>query len=196
MKITCVLGSPRTNGNSATLTRYMLQQFERRGANVEAFEINKLNYRGCQGCMACKTKLDTCGLHDDITPILERVKNSDVLIVASGVYYGNVTSQAKAFLDRIYSFYVPEFYLKEESQRSRLTPGKKLVFVLTQGNSDESQFADIYSSYERLIRIHGFQQNYQLRACGISSPADLQARPELFAQASEIVNDICDNSLK
>jgi len=191
MNITCVLGSPRTNGNSATLTRYMLQQFEQRGANVQAFEINKLNYRGCQGCMACKTTLETCGLRDDITPILERVKNSDVLIVASGVYYGNVTSQAKAFLDRIYSFYVPEFYLKDESQRSRLTPGKKLIFVLTQGNSDESLFADIYSSYERLIRIHGFQQNYQLRACGISSPADIQARPELFAQVDAIVNDIC-----
>ena len=191
MKITCILGSPRTNGNSATLTRYMLQQFERRGANVQSFEINKLNYRGCQGCMACKTTLDRCGLRDDITPILETVKITDVLMVASGVYYGNVTSQAKAFLDRIYSFYVPEFYLKDESQRSRLTPGKKLIFVLTQGNPDESLFADIFPNYARLIATHGFQQNYQLRACGISSPADLQARPELFAQADAIVNDIC-----
>ncbi|CAO0823653.1 hypothetical protein DFAR_3820007 [Desulfarculales bacterium] len=65
-----------------------------------AFALNKLDYKGCQACYRCKTKLDRCALDDCLTPVLQAVAECDLLIVASPIYYGEVSSQTKAFIDR------------------------------------------------------------------------------------------------
>jgi len=43
------------------------------GAETREFALNKLSYRGCQACYACKKRLDRCGLNDDLTQVLEAV---------------------------------------------------------------------------------------------------------------------------
>jgi len=86
-------------------------------------------HTGCQACYACKTKLDRCILKDDLTPVLEAVKNSDVLVIATPTYYGDVSGQLKCFMDRTYSYLKPDYITN--SQPSRLAPGKKLVFIIT-----------------------------------------------------------------
>ena len=58
MRIICLLGSPRVKGNSAALAKRFCETAEKLGAKIQTFELNKLNYRDCQACMACKTKLD------------------------------------------------------------------------------------------------------------------------------------------
>jgi len=45
--------------------------------------------------MACKTKLDNCALEDDLTEVLDAVRETDVLVLASPVYYGDLSSQLK-----------------------------------------------------------------------------------------------------
>ncbi len=52
MKLVCLLGSPKPKGNSAFLAKRFCAAAEDRGAAVETFGLNKLNYRGCQACMA------------------------------------------------------------------------------------------------------------------------------------------------
>ena len=49
MKIVSLLGSPRTGGNSATITRHFLNTAQKMGAEVCSYELNRLTYRGCQG---------------------------------------------------------------------------------------------------------------------------------------------------
>ena len=107
MKIVCLLGSPREKGNSAIVANRFCATAERLGAGVQVFALNKLEYRGCQACMACKTKLDHCVLEDDLTEVLEAVRETDVLVLASPVYYGDLSSQMKGFIDRSYSYLAP-----------------------------------------------------------------------------------------
>jgi multimeric flavodoxin WrbA len=97
MKIVCLLGSPRSEGNSATIARRFLEAAESLGAESRTFELNRLAYRGCQGCYACKTSLDRCVVNDDLTEVLQAVKDADVVIYASGVHYGDLTAQLKLF---------------------------------------------------------------------------------------------------
>ena len=87
--------------------------------------------------MACKTKRDTCILEDDLAPVLNAVKEADLLVLASPVYFGDLSGQMKCFFDRTYSYINPDF-------SSRVPPGKKAVMVLVQANPDEAQFADIF----------------------------------------------------
>ena len=95
MKVTCLLGSPREKGNSAALAKKFCKTAESLGASIRTVSLNTLNFRGCQGCMACKTKLDKCALEDDLTEVLEAIRETDVLVLASPVYYWDVSSQLK-----------------------------------------------------------------------------------------------------
>ena len=106
MKIACLLGSPRERGNSAAIANRFCETAEKLGSEIQTFTLNSLEYSGCQGWMACKTKLDRCILEDGLTAVLEAVHETDVLLPAPPIYFRDVTSQLKAFLDRTFSFLV------------------------------------------------------------------------------------------
>ena len=109
MKIVSLLGSPRPHGNSTAITRRFQDTAANLGAEVRTFELNRLVYRGCQGCCACKQSLDHCILNDDLTEVLNTVAEADVVVLASPVYYGDVSAQLKGFIDRTYSYLKPDY---------------------------------------------------------------------------------------
>lgn len=183
-KIVCVLGSPRLQGNSAAIAKRFCEEAEKLGASVETFPLNKLSYRGCQGCMACKTKLDRCVLKDDLAQVLDAVREADVLVMASPVYYGDVSSQLKAFIDRTFSYLVPNF--ATDPNPCRLRPGKKLVFVLAQAQPDEKLFADIYPRYESFFKWYGFDGTHLIRCAGAQAPGEAEKRADVMDRASEL----------
>ena len=112
--------------------------------------------------MACKTKLDRCALEDDLTLVLDAVREADAVVLASPVYYWDVSAQVKAFLDRTFSYLVPNFHTSPKP--SRLEPGKKFVLILTQGYPDEDKFNDIFPKYDHFFRSYGFDETHLIRA--------------------------------
>ncbi|HEY6872984.1 MAG TPA: flavodoxin family protein [Geobacteraceae bacterium] len=181
MKIVSLLGSPRSKGNSAAIACRFTETAAKFGAETKTYELNRLAYRGCQGCYACKKGLDRCGLQDDLTEVLAAVQEADVVVFASAVYYGDVTAQLKGFIDRCFSFLKPDYLTNP--QPTRLSP-KKIVMVLTQGNPDEALFADIFPRYEGFLKWMGFSDTRLIRACGIG-PASVDAVPEKVLQQAE-----------
>ena len=187
MKIVSLLGSPRQVGNSATIANHFTKTAESLGAQIRTFELNRLSYRGCQACYACKTGLDRCVLTDDLSEVLAAVQEADVVVLASPVYYGDITSQLKGFIDRTFSYLVPDY--RTNPLPSRLTP-KKLVFVLTQGRPDEGMFADIFPRYQGFLTWMGFEEVRLIRACGIG-PGNIDAVPEqVLRQAEETARSL------
>lgn len=187
-KIVCVLGSPRLQGNSSAIAKRFCQEAETLGASVETFPLNKLSYRGCQGCMACKTKLDRCILEDDLARVLDAVREADVLVMASPVYYGDVSSQLKAFIDRTFSYLTPNF--ATDPNPSRLRPGKKLVFILAQAQPDERLFADIYPRYEGFFKWYGFDGTHLIRCTGVQGKGEAEKRADVMARAAEVARAV------
>jgi len=193
MNIVCLLGSPRPNGNSAAMAGRFCESARRLGGRVQTFRLNELRYRGCQGCMACKTRLERCVLEDDMTQVLEAVRETDLLVAASPVYYGDVSSQMKAFIDRTFSFFVPDYWTNP--RRSRLASGKRLVFVLAQQNPDEQMFTDIFQRYEIYFAFMGFTRRLCIRACGVSEAGAVRARDDVMAVADEAAEEICTGAV-
>lgn len=179
-KIVCLLGSPRINGNSATVAGRFLETAQSLGAETETFVLNRCDFRGCQACWSCKTQSVRCAVNDDLTPVLDAVARTDILLLASPVYFGDVSSQMKAFIDRTYSFLKPDFL--NESVPSRLAPGKQLVFVLSQAQP-ENMFVDIYPKYEFFYQMMGFQNNRLIRACQVGEAGEVNERSDVLEQA-------------
>jgi multimeric flavodoxin WrbA len=188
MKTVCVLGSPRPEGNSGIIAKHFCAAVERQGAEVETFALNKLTYRGCQACMACKTKLDRCVLKDDLTAVLEAVREADLLVMATPVYFSDVPSQMKGFIDRLYSYLVPDY--RTNPVKSRLAPGKKLVFIQVQARPDETKFADIFPRYEEFFKWYGFEERHLLRAWGARELGEVKSQKEVFDRADAIARQI------
>ena len=194
MKITCVLGSPRSKGNSAVMAKRLCETAERMGAQVQTFALSELQYRGCTACMGCKTKSDKCVLQDDLTAALESVREGDVLVMASPVYLWDVTSLLRGFIERTYSYFVPDFATNPNP--SRLKPGKKLVFIQTQGQPGENMFADLFSRIEPIFKRYGFTDNYLLRGLGVRKPGEIATREEVMKKVDETAEKIMSSQKK
>ena len=183
MKVVCVHGSPRTKGNSAAIALKFLDKAEGLGAKTECFHLNTLSYRGCQACYACKTTHDQCILKDDLTPVLAAVKEADVLVLATPTYYGDVSGQLKCFLDRTFSYLKPDYLTN--TKPSRLAPGKKLLFIITQGAPDETMFDHVFPLYDRFFKWYGFAESRLIRACGVGGGGVVEVPKRFMAEAEE-----------
>ncbi len=183
MNIIALLGSPRPEGNSTLLARAFLDACQSLGAAVQSHFLNKMDYQGCQACLGCKTKAQVCILKDDMTPVYDAIRQADVLVLASPVYFGDLSGQLKSAYDRFYAYFEPNF-------ASRLPAGKQAVFILTQGNPDEAQFQDIFPRYEAFMQWLGVQPCHLLRACGLQAPGEVKARPQALQAAVDLARTV------
>ena len=188
MKIVCLLGSPRPKGNSTGMANKFCETAQGLGAEVTAFALNKLRYRGCQACMTCKTKLEKCVLKDDLADVLDAIRDAEVLVLATPIYYSDISSQLKAFIDRTYSYLVPDYATNPNP--CRLDAGKKLVFIEAQGHPDESLFADVFPRYDAIFKWYGFSDSYQIRACGVFQKGDVITREDIMKRIEETAEKI------
>jgi multimeric flavodoxin WrbA len=184
MKVVCLLGSPRKNGNSATVARHFLNCAENLGAETESFYLNGLDFKGCQACNLCKTKFENCALNDDLIPVLEATFNADMVVMASPVYYGDVSAQLKTFIDRTYSYLLPGYIAK--AHPNRLQERKKLVFILTQGHRDPDWFSGILPRYQDLFHWTGFAITHPLRVIDVYSEGDVDRRQDVREKAEAL----------
>ena len=185
MRILCLLGSPRRDGNSSRIAKRFIKTAETLGADVTTYELNLLNFRGCQGCMACKTTRSYCVQKDDLTPILKaiREKEADIYLLSLPIYYGESPGQVKCFMDRCYSFLVPN-YVGNPSP-SRVVPGKKGVLIITQGAPEQAQteFAERQQTW--LKTRFNLDEVHLIRAWEVGAGGIPKGVPDKFLQQAE-----------
>ncbi|MBE0500542.1 MAG: flavodoxin family protein [Desulfuromonadales bacterium] len=188
MKVVAVLGSPRQNSNSSALANRILAKAREQGAQTASYELNSLDYKGCQACYACKLGSECCVLTDDLAVVLDAVAQADVLLIASPVYCTDVTAQLKGFIDRLFSFLVPDYISRRK--KSRFLQNKKLIFILTQGHRDPEQFADILPRYLSIMKWFGFSPAWSLRGVGVYAEGEVLQRSELLQGADRIAAEL------
>jgi len=190
-KVVALLGSPRPQSNSTALAQVFMKTAAELGAECQAFSLYKMKYSGCIACRGCKTTSEECVLRDDLTEALRAIRDADVLILASPVYFGQITGPLKCAYDRMYSF-LPPTYVQPEGPRTRLAPGKHCVIILTQGSPNPEDHADVAKPYEHFCspRWLGFQQTHIIRGLGLGAPGDAEANKELCQQVETLARQL------
>lgn len=96
-----ISGSPRKDGNTEILIKEALEGARSKGAEVEFISLAGKDIRGCVAHPTCGQG-GKCLIDDDMVDIYPKMMEADAIIVGTPIYFGNMTSQTKALLDRTY----------------------------------------------------------------------------------------------
>ena len=108
MNILVLNGSPRPQGETAKMVAAFRQAAEKAGHAVTVMEVCRMNIRGCLACEYCHGKgQGACIQKDDMQAIYAILPETDMLVLASPIYYHNLSGQLKCAIDRFYSALFP-----------------------------------------------------------------------------------------
>ncbi len=107
-----ISSTKRIGGNSDILAKKFRDGALDAGNKVSFISIKDLKMEFCKGCLACQ-KLHRCIINDDINDLLEKIKESDVIVFATPIYYYSVSGQLKTFLDRMNPLYNTDYSFRD-----------------------------------------------------------------------------------
>jgi len=102
MKVVAFNGSARKDGNTALLIKRVLQILESEGFETEMIQLAGEQVRGCNACRICYTaKNKRCVIEEDnVNSYIQKMVDSDGIILGSPVYFSMMSPEMKALIDR------------------------------------------------------------------------------------------------
>lgn len=175
-KIIAFLGSPRRNGNTAKLVEQVIAGAKAAGAEVITYNLNDERIRGCQGCNYCRTH-EGCATQDKLQPMYEQINQAEGIVASFPIYFANISSQSKQWLDRLYPMITDDF--------SPRCPDKKIVTVYSQANGNKEILRGVIESNDRRFSLmFGWKLINSLLSYGSADPNYLVPQ-ELMDKAFE-----------
>lgn len=138
-KILALMGSPRNDSNTEILLDHFLDGARAEGADIVKHRVSDLGLEPCSGCLRCNVLGLCANKKDDWQDFAFSWKEAHGVVLASPVYFHNVTAQTKIVIDRFRSFLHLE--MKEDSYEYGPLPYEPkhaaLIFVQGQPSSDD-----------------------------------------------------------
>lgn len=102
MKVTAFSGSARKDGNTSILVNHALAELEKEGIATELIQLAGSRISGCVACYRCFSDRNRqCAIKDDpVNGYIEKILESDGIIIASPTYFADITPETKALIDR------------------------------------------------------------------------------------------------
>lgn len=113
MKITILNGSPRMGGNTEIMADAFMEEALKKGHDVVKLNVGQMDVIGCMACESCFANDGQCVIEDDMTEIMERLDDTDLVVLASPIYWFDITAQLKAVIDRLYARAIKGFHIRE-----------------------------------------------------------------------------------
>lgn len=133
-------GSPRKKGNTAQMLESVLRGTAADGAQMEMVHLYDYRYTGCISCFECKRKggknYGKCAMQDELTVILEKAWQAEILILGSPIYFGDVTGEMRSFFERL----VFPFTSYDREIPTLFSGTKKTAVIYTMNVADDSGY--------------------------------------------------------
>lgn len=122
MKTTVILASPHKQGNTAFFINEIIKVLGK--TEVKWYNLYDMSYSGCRACYYCK-KHEDCIIDDDMTEVYKDIKESDLIIMGTPIYFAAETGEMKKFMDRLYAFV--------DGNRNPKVTGKDFILITASG---------------------------------------------------------------
>jgi len=186
MVIVGISGSPRRKGNTERLVSEVLEGATEAGGEAMLFSVADGDIAGCTGCMRCR-RVPRCSIDDRMTLIYDAVMQADVVVFSSPVYMGQMTSQAKAVVDRLYA-------LLNNDGTPRFRQGTTLLPLFTQAQENLELYSPYFNLCDELFTHMGFEVMTPVVAGGTRMKGEIERQKDLLASAREMGRKIGDRS--
>lgn len=123
-KVLVISGSPRKGGNSDLLCDEFIKGALKAGHQVEKIWLGDKTINFCRACYYCYEKHE-CFQKDDMGEILENMISSNVIVMATPVYFYSISGQMKTLIDRT----LPRWQNFDD---------KEFYFIITSAEDDKS----------------------------------------------------------
>lgn len=146
MKITAINGSPKGKAsNTNVMVSSFLKGAKAAGAETVNIFLSEKDIHHCRGCFSCWVNHPgQCVIKDDMSKVLALCANSDILILATPLYFDNISGMLKDFMDRLIVNGDPHFQKDSngECRHTHLFKQKtpKLILMSNCGFSERSHF--------------------------------------------------------
>ena len=120
-------GSPRRNGNTATLLSKAVQGAREAGAEVKEIILRDLKMSPCLEIYGCK-KTGRCAIKDDFQEIYDLLLSCHGIMLASPIFFYTVSAHTKILMDRCQSLWVKKYWI-EGRKREPEKAMRKALFI-------------------------------------------------------------------
>lgn len=111
-KVLMISTSLRNNSNSESLAESFAKGAEAAGNTVEIISLRDKTIGFCKGCLACQ-KTGRCVISDDAVEITERMKEAEVIVWATPIYYYEMSGAMKTMIDRANALFSADYAFRD-----------------------------------------------------------------------------------
>ena len=172
--ILVILGGGRPRGNTRQLVDAFVKGAVDAGHQTGVVSLNEKQVNGCIGCNACRFG-KPCVQKDDFNSLIPAIKNADLIVFASPLYFWTLSSKIKAFIERFYC-------IAEEDDapplgRYEKYPVRDCALLMTSADDYFWTFEQAVSYYNfALVNYIGFHDRGMLLAGGCG---DTNGKPQI-----------------
>lgn len=168
-KIVILNGSPRKYGNTAALVSTFAKGAKEAGNQVTEFFLDQMNINGCKGCFGGgKNHEHPCVQRDDMDQIYPAYKTSDIIVLATPLYYWSISGQLKCAFDRLFAV--------AECDPDYRNPKKECILLMAaEGNG----FEETLYWYDHLEKHLGWKSIGKVLCGGVMNIGDIEGNKAL-----------------
>jgi len=169
-KIVILNGSPRRKGNTSALVKAFTEGAESSGHTVTEFFLGDMKIHGCKGCFGGHSSKDCpCVQHDGMDKIYPAVKDCDVIVLATPLYYWNMSGQIRTAIDRLFALEEGDGNLLRGHDRA------SALLMAAEGHG----FEDVLTYYDHLMEHLHWKNLGHVLAGGNGDTGDIEGKPEI-----------------
>lgn len=169
--ILVVTGSARKEGNTMTLARSFIKGARKAENAVRRFDAANKTIEPCRACDNCWRKGLPCIIQDDFNGISPFLHVSDIIVIASPIYWGGLSAAVKLFVDKLYA------YLSEKrTKQLRIT---KAILMLTSEDTNPDVFKGAIETFNILCKRFNWEKIGFIGVTGVKDIGDIDTKPEL-----------------
>ena len=186
-------GSPRKKGNTSFLLKNFMQAVEKLGAQTRIIEVTQKNILPCKEYVVCERK-GYCPIDDDVkTEIYPLIRQAEVVVLATPIFFFNMTAQLKAVVDRCQLFWARKYKLNLTDPAKKTKRGFLLSVGASKGKS-LFEGLELTAKYFFDAIDAGFEGSLTYRE--IEGPKDMAKHPKVLADienaAAELIGPLLD----